>query len=325
MKTAINIKPEKYTFRRSVPIYLMLLPGLAYLIINNYLPMAGIVVAFKKLNFKLGIFGSPWNGLDNFKFLFASGSVGTMLRNTICYNLAFIVLGTIIPITVAILLNEIRSKAMARVYQTSILLPYLMSYVVVSYLAYAFLSVDTGFINKVLIPLFGQDKVIVFYQEKKYWPFILTFVHLWKGLGFSTVVYLASIVGISPELYEAARMDGAGQFYIFRKMVLPMSTPILATIGLITAVSYWNDWTNGLYYVTDAKLFSIQQLLNEMNNNIAFLANNAKDLGGIDLGAIPSATIRLAIAVVAILPVLIAYPFFQKFFAKGIAIGAVKG
>lgn len=115
MKTAIKIKPEKYTFRRSVPIYLMLLPGLAYLIINNYLPMAGIVVAFKKLNFKLGIFGSPWNGLDNFKFLFASGSVGTMLRNTICYNLAFIVLGTIIPITVAILLNDIRSKAMARV------------------------------------------------------------------------------------------------------------------------------------------------------------------------------------------------------------------
>ncbi len=152
MKTAIKIKPEKYTFRRSVPIYLMLLPGLAYLIINNYLPMAGIIVAFKKLNFKLGIFGSPWTGLDNFKFLFASGSVGTMLRNTICYNLAFIVLGTIIPITVAILLNEIRSKAMARVYQTSILLPYLMSYVVVSYLAYAFLSVDTGFINKVLIP-----------------------------------------------------------------------------------------------------------------------------------------------------------------------------
>ena len=99
MKTAIKIKPEKYTFRRSVPIYLMLLPGLAYLIINNYLPMAGIVVAFKKLNFKLGIFGSPWNGLDNFKFLFASGSVGTMLRNTICYNLAFIVLGTIIPIS----------------------------------------------------------------------------------------------------------------------------------------------------------------------------------------------------------------------------------
>ena len=144
--------------------------------------------------------------------------------------------------------------------------------------------------------------------------------------GFSVILVRNYFkTNIPAELLDAAELDGAGQFYIFRKMVLPMSTPILATIGLITAVSYWNDWTNGLYYITDAKLFSIQQLLNEMNNNIAFLANNAKDLGGIDLGAIPSATIRLAIAVVAILPVLIAYPFFQKFFTKGIAIGAVKG
>ena len=254
MKTAIKIKPEKYTFRRSIPIYLMLLPGLAYLIINNYLPMAGIVVAFKKLNFKLGIFGSPWNGLDNFKFLFASGSVGTMLRNTICYNLAFIVLGTIIPITVAILLNEIRSKAMARVYQTSILLPYLMSYVVVSYLAYAFLSVDTGFINKVLIPLFGQDKVIVFYQEKKYWPFILTFVHLWKGLGFSTVVYLASIVGISPELYEAARMDGASKWQRMWHVSLPCILPTIIIMFILKVGSIMS--------VGFEKIFLMQNSLN---------------------------------------------------------------
>lgn len=144
--------------------------------------------------------------------------------------------------------------------------------------------------------------------------------------GFSVILVRNFFqTNIPAELLDAAELDGAGQFYIFRKLVLPMSTPILATVGLITAVGYWNDWTNGLYYITDTNLFSIQQLLNEMNNNIAFLANNAKDLGGIDLGALPSATIRLAIAVVAILPILVAYPFFQKFFAKGIAIGAVKG
>ena len=130
---------------------------------------------------------------------------------------------------------------------------------------------------------------------------------------------------IPDSLVEAAQIDGASEFTIFRKIMFPLAVPTVATISLFTGICYWNDWTNGLYYITDAKLFSIQQLLNEMNNNIAFLANNAKDLGGIDLGAIPSATIRLAIAVVAILPVLIAYPFFQKFFAKGIAIGAVKG
>ncbi len=276
MKTAIKIKPEKYTFRRSVPIYLMLLPGLAYLIINNYLPMAGIVVAFKKLNFKLGIFGSPWNGLDNFRFLFASGSVGTMLLNTICYNLAFIVLGTIIPITVAILLNEIRSKAMARVYQTSILLPYLMSYVVVSYLAYAFLSVDTGFINKVLIPLFGQDRVIVFYQEKKYWPFILTFVHLWKGLGFSTVVYLASIVGISPELYEAARMDGAGKWQQIKNVTLPNLVPTAITLFILSVGKiFFSDF--GLFYQVprnSGMLFSATQTIDTYVYNALMVNNN---------------------------------------------------
>ncbi|MBQ7371348.1 MAG: carbohydrate ABC transporter permease, partial [Blautia sp.] len=107
--------------------------------------------------------------------------------------------------------------------------------------------------------------------------------------------------------------------------IMPLSKPILATVGLMSAVSYWNDWNNGLYYITDSKLYSMQQLLNEMNNNINFLANNASMLGGVDQGALPTATMRLAIAVVAILPILIAYPFFPKYFAKGITMGAVKG
>ena len=287
MKTAIKIKPEKYTFRRSVPIYLMLLPGLAYLIINNYLPMAGIVVAFKKLNFKLGIFGSPWNGLDNLKGGCRSSPLSPYRftlqlsrRRTapdyICYNLAFIVLGTIIPITVAILLNEIRSKAMARVYQTSILLPYLMSYVVVSYLAYAFLSVDTGFINKVLIPLFGREKAVLFYQEKKYWPFILTFVHLWKGLGFSTVVYLASIVGISPELYEAARMDGASKWQQIRNVTLPNLVPTAITLFILSVGKiFFSDF--GLFYQVprnSGMLFSATQTIDTYVYNALMVNNN---------------------------------------------------
>jgi putative aldouronate transport system permease protein len=127
------------------------------------------------------------------------------------------------------------------------------------------------------------------------------------------------------ELIEAAEIDGAGQLKVYYKIVLPMTTPILATVGLMTAIAYWNDWTNGLYYINKPELFSIQQLLNAINNNIAFLANNAKELQGVDMSTLPSATIRLAIAVVAIRPILLIYPFFQKYFAKGIAIGAVKG
>ena len=130
---------------------------------------------------------------------------------------------------------------------------------------------------------------------------------------------------ITPELSEAMEMDGAGPFFIYRKLMLPLSKPILATVGLMSAVSYWNDWNNGLYYITDSKLYSMQQLLNEMNNNVNFLANNSSLLAGADIGHLPTATMRLAIAVVAIIPILLVYPFFQKFFAKGITMGAVKG
>ena len=125
---------------------------------------------------------------------------------------------------------------------------------------------------------------------------------------------------------EAAEIDGAGQFSVLFKIVLPLSKPILATIGLLAAVAYWNDWTNGLYYITDSNLYTIQLLLNEMNNNIQFLTSSAASLAsGISTSDIPSASIRMAIAVVAILPIIVAYPFFQKYFAKGITMGAVKG
>lgn len=130
---------------------------------------------------------------------------------------------------------------------------------------------------------------------------------------------------IPGELIEAAEIDGASHFRIVFTIIMPLGKPILATVGLLTGVSYWNDWTNGLYYITNERLYSIQLLLNRMNENIQFMANNASSLGNINVGNLPSATVRMAIAVVAILPVIIAYPFFQKHFARGITMGAVKG
>lgn len=130
---------------------------------------------------------------------------------------------------------------------------------------------------------------------------------------------------IPKELLEAAEVDGANHFHIVFKLVMPLAKPILATVGLLTAVAYWNDWTNGLYYITDENLYSIQQLLNRMNENIQFMANNAASLGTMNVGTLPSATVRMAIAVVAIVPIIVIYPFFQKYFAKGITMGAVKG
>ena len=144
--------------------------------------------------------------------------------------------------------------------------------------------------------------------------------------GFTVVLvrnyFQSSIPG---ELSEAMRIDGAGPFYIYAKLILPLSTPILATVGLMEAVTYWNDWNNGLYYITESRLYSMQQLLNEINNNVMFMANNASQLHGVDTSSLPTATMRLAVAVVAILPIMVVYPFFQKYFAKGITMGAVKG
>lgn len=143
-----------------------------------------------------------------------------------------------------------------------------------------------------------------------------------------TIILILSYLrtNIPGELTEAAEIDGAGLFYQFFRIIIPLSRPILATVGLLAAIMYWNDWINGLYYISNAKLYTIQLLLNQMNQNIAWLASNAASLGGTqNLANLPTATIRMAIAVVAILPILMAYPFFQKYFAKGIALGAVKG
>ncbi len=144
--------------------------------------------------------------------------------------------------------------------------------------------------------------------------------------GFSVILvknYFES--SIPYELHEAMEIDGANPFTVYLKLILPLSTPIIATIGIMGAITYWNDWTNGLYYITKPELYSVQQLLTEMNNNIMFMANNSSQLAGVDVSTLPTTTMRMAIAVIGILPILIAYPFFQKYFAKGIVVGAVKG
>ena len=139
--------------KRFLPLYMMMIPGLLYLLINNYIPMAGIVIAFKQVNFRKGILASPWIGLSNFKYLFTTNDAWIITRNTILYNIVFIVLGTALAVFVAIILNELRGKLSKKVYQTVILIPYLISMVVVSYLANAMLSTDTGFLNNSILKL----------------------------------------------------------------------------------------------------------------------------------------------------------------------------
>lgn len=249
-KTAAKAAPtqkHRIRWKKAIPIYVMMLPALLYFLINNYLPMVGIIIAFKKINYRLGILKSPWNGLQNFEFLFTSGSVVTMIRNTVLYNVVFIVLGTIMAVTLAILMNEIRSKVANRIYQTLILLPYLMSWVVVSYLVYAFLSGETGYVNNTILPALGSGTKISFYQEKIFWPFILFFVNQWKGLGFSMVLYLATVIGISPEYYEAARVDGATKWQQITNITIPQLIPTVITLFILNVGRmFYSDF--GLFY-----------------------------------------------------------------------------
>lgn len=237
---------NKQRWKQFIPFYLMALPGVAYLLINNYLPMGGIIIAFKNLNFRKGLLGSDWNGLDNFRFLFASKDAWTITRNTILYNLVFIVLGTVIAVTVAILLNEVRSKKASKVYQSSVLLPYLMSWVIINYLAYSLLSADTGLINNsILIPL-GQQPVS-WYNSKQYWPYILTLVYLWKSTGYAMVIYLSTIVGISQDYFEAALIDGASKWQQIRHITLPLLKPSVITMFvLLVGRIFYSDF--GLFY-----------------------------------------------------------------------------
>lgn len=184
-------------------------PGAIWLLLFAYLPLFGILVAFKQYrlsgNFFESLISSKFVGLDNFKFLFSSGDAWIILRNTVLYNATFIILGVVLPVIVALLLNELRNKGMAKIYQSSMFLPYFLSWVVVSYCVYAFLNPEKGYFNAVL-QQFGHDG-ISWYTEKGFWPFIIIFMSQWKGVGYNTVVYLASICGINKTYYEAAVLD----------------------------------------------------------------------------------------------------------------------
>lgn len=231
--------------KRFLPIYLMMIPGFLYLIINNYIPMFGIIVAFKNYNYSLGIFGSKWNGLKNFKFLFKTKDAFTITRNTLMYNAVFIILGNSLGILIAILLNEIQSKMAKKTYQTIILLPFLLSIVIVSYIVYGIFSTEFGIANHMLTSL-GKDR-ISWYSTPKYWPFILTFINLWKNMGYNTVLYYATLIGIDVSYYEAAVVDGASRWQRIRYITIPSLIPTI-TIMVLMAISriFYSDF--GLFY-----------------------------------------------------------------------------
>ena len=245
-KAEVKKGKKKNALKEYWPLYLMMLPALLYLLINNYIPMAGMVIAFKKLNFAKGIWASPWAGLKNFKFLFASKDAWIITRNTLLYNVAFILVNMVIGIAIAILITEVKNIKLKKLYQSAILLPFLMSMVILSYIVYALLSAENGLVNNSILPLFHMDP-IQWYQKPKYWPAILIIANCWKGVGYGCLIYIASLIGIDPSFYEAARLDGASKWQEITKITLPSLVPTIITLLLLSIGRiFYSDF--GLFY-----------------------------------------------------------------------------
>lgn len=267
-------RKKKIRWAQYIPLYILALPGMIYLIINNYLPMAGMVIAFKDLDFSKGVWKSDWAGLNNFMYLFRSKDAWLITRNTVGYNLIFIILNVVLGIAVAIFLNEIQHKFASRFYQSVMLIPFLMSWVVVNYLVYAMLASDTGFVNNSILKAFGKEP-ISWYTTPKYWPYILIFAHVWKTIGFNCVIYYASLINISTDYYEAAALDGASKWQQIRTITLPMLKPTVITLTILgLGRIFASDF--GLFYQiprNSGMLYSVTRTLDVyvynalMNNN----------------------------------------------------------
>lgn len=239
MKSKRTFAEKIRYYKRYLPLYLMMLPALIYLFINNYLPMSGLVLAFEKYNVKDGIWGSQFVGFKNFTFLLKSNDLPILFRNTLGYNLCFILINLVLGVTLAILITEITNLKFRKAAQSSILFPFVVSIVIVSYMVRAFLDPEAGLLNHLLVSM-GHQKV-AWYDTAKYWPFILIFVNTWKGVGYGCILYISSILGIDMSLYESASLDGATKFQKIRYITLPFLKPTMITVSLLSLGRVFNS------------------------------------------------------------------------------------
>lgn len=247
-KDVTKKKKRRWT-RDDTELTVLALPTTIWYFLFAFMPMFGIIIAFKDYKIKGGflqsIIQSDWIGFQNFKFLFSAGDIWIILRNTILYNIAFIILNIVVPVTMALLIGQLHNKKMAKVYQTAMFMPYFLSWVVVTALVWAFLSFDKGLLNSLLESM-GKDPH-QWYMEPKLWPPFLIFMYMWKNLGYSMVVYLATITGIDKTYYEATGIDGATVWQQMRYVTLPlMKTVIIMMFIMAVGRIFYSDF--GLFY-----------------------------------------------------------------------------
>lgn len=276
MTNGVPIKKKKVQ-KKYLALFSMMIPGLIYLLINNYLPMFGVIIAFKDINYTKGILGSDWLGFKNFEYLFKTVDAMIITRNTILYNVAFIIINLVMAVAIALLLNEVRSKLMSRFYQSVVLLPYLISTVIVGYLVFAVLSMENGFMNKTILPMLSMEG-ISWYGESKYWPFILVIVNTWKNAGYLCVIYFAAIIGIDKEYYEAAELDGANRWQQIKTITLPLITQVIVMMTLLQIGRiFYSDF--GLFYQVPMDSGAILKTTNVIDTYVYRALMNLGDIG----------------------------------------------
>jgi len=209
----------------------MALPAAVILFLFSYVPIAGLIIAFKDFRYDRGFLGSGWIGFKNFEFFFKSNDAWVVLRNTIGLNVLFIGITLVVSVGIALMMNEVRSRKMIKVTQTIMFFPFFMSWVVVGYLLYAYLHHDYGIINQ-LLQFFGLHS-ISWYARSEYWPVILTFMYAWKMAGYYSVIYYAGLMGIDDTYYEAAALDGASRWQMVWKITLPMLKGIIIVMVIL--------------------------------------------------------------------------------------------
>ncbi len=237
-------KSKTVILKSSLELTLLALPGILYVLLFNYVPLFGLVLPFKNYRVDLGFFKSDWAGLRNFKYLYKSRDVLVATRNTIFYNLSFIILGVIVAVLLALMLSEL-TRRWVKVYQTIIFLPYFISWVVGAFVIRTFLDMDYGIINRFLIML-GKEPIL-WYNDPKYWPFIIVIVNIWKTMGHGAVIYYAALMGINPEYYEAAKIDGITK----PKEIFYISLPLIKNVIIMMVLLQIGKILNsdfGLFY-----------------------------------------------------------------------------
>lgn len=257
---------RKNNLMKWAPVFVMAAPGLIYLLINNYLPLFGLFIAFKRINFQLGIFNSPWVGFDNFEFLFKTKDSWIITRNTLGYNALFILINIVMGVLLAIFISEVKSKGAKKLYQSMVLLPHLMSIIIISYIVFAVLSPDKGMMNNTVLPALGLP-TIPWYSSAKLWPLILTIVNTWKSVGYGCLIYMAGIAGIEESYYEAARLEGATKWQEIRFITIPcLKQSILALALLNIGRIFYSDF--GLFFQVPMDSGSLYSVTNTIDTYV---------------------------------------------------------